>query len=129
MRLVVDSSAWIEWLAAGPQVDAIGTHLRAGEIVVPTIVMYEVHKWVAREQSEDLAAAVAGFLRTQTVVPLDEATAILASDVARHAGLASADAIILAHTRTLGARLLTLDHHFEHMPEAIYYPNGGRLRA
>ena len=56
------------------------------------------------------------------VVPLDTAIALLAADLHREHKLASADAIVYATARHVGAELLTCDAHFESLPDVAYFP-------
>ncbi len=55
MRLV-DTSAWIEWLTGSAVGKAVAPELpKADAWLVPTIVQYELAKWLAREADEDAA--------------------------------------------------------------------------
>lgn len=98
-------------------------------IIVPTLVVHEVHKWLVRNVTEEAADAVAVLLRDQTVAPLDIAVALLASELARTLKLSTADAVILAHAQREGVELVSLDHAFEGVPGVKYVPKGGRRRA
>lgn len=120
--LVVDSCCWIEWIANGPRADDVAKHLTApSAIIVPTLVAFEVHKWLARERGENVADAAIGALRSLTVVDLDLKVALLASELGRQHQLATADSIVLAHARLRQARVLTLDAHLGRLPDAIFY--------
>lgn len=127
MGLVLDSSAWIEWFVDGERAADVEAVFAPGvEILVPTLVVHEVHKWLARNVGEETADAVAGLLRDQTVVLLDISVALLASDLGRALKLSTADAIVLAHAQREGIDLVALDHAFEGVPGVRYFPKGGR---
>jgi predicted nucleic acid-binding protein len=98
--ILVDSSGWIEYLAARPRADAFARYIRGDEsLVTSTIQVYEVYKVVRRDVSEERAIESVAALRSTTIVPLDETLALEAADVSLEHGLAMADAIILATAR------------------------------
>ena len=56
---VVDTSVWIEWIVGSPLGETLALELPANDQwVVPTIVQYELSRWLAREMS-DAADALA----------------------------------------------------------------------
>jgi hypothetical protein len=53
MNCLVDTCGWIEWLIDGSLVDTFEPWLQQSElIIVPTIIQFELYKWVCRERSE-----------------------------------------------------------------------------
>jgi predicted nucleic acid-binding protein len=119
---VVDTSAWIEW-ASGSSLEAeIDRYLPpSDEWVVPTIVQFELAKWLLRigadaTQTEELI----GFSATCIVVPLTSGLAITAAALGREHGLPSADALVLSTARQCGADIVTCDVHFKDVPGVIY---------
>ena len=115
--ILVDSSAWIEWLIGTPTGDKVAAHLPdQGDWLVPTMVQLELAKWLTREVGEDKADQVIAFTQVCQVIPLDTEIALAAADACRVHKLASADAIIFATARAQGATLLTCDRHFEGLP-------------
>jgi uncharacterized protein with PIN domain len=51
---VVDTSAWLEWLSDSPLGRKVGLELPQTEgWIVPTIVQYELARYLAREVSEE----------------------------------------------------------------------------
>jgi predicted nucleic acid-binding protein len=115
--VLVDTSAWIEWLIASPTGDLVAAKLPAqADWLVPTMVQLELAKWLTREISEDKADQVIAFTQVCTVVPLDTEIALAAADACREKGLATADAIIFATAQMKGAELLTCDKHFAGLP-------------
>jgi predicted nucleic acid-binding protein len=111
--ILVDTSAWIEWLIGSPTGEKLDGHLpEQAEWLVPTMVQLELAKWLTREVGEDKADQVIGFTQLCTVVPLDTAIALAAAAACREHRLATADAIIFATAQAHGATLLTCDAHF-----------------
>jgi len=114
---VVDTSAWIEWLTAGAHGKKLAKQFPdKARCIVPTIVQLELSKWLLREAGEDEADQVIAYTQKCIVIPLDTTIALLAADLHREHKLATADAIVCATTRQMGAVLLTCDAHFEGLP-------------
>lgn len=115
--ILVDTSAWIEWLVASPTGDKLAPHLpEQADWLVPTMVQLELAKWLTREAGEDKADQVSAFTQVCTVIPLDTEIALAAAEACSAHKLATADAIIFATARAQGAALLTCDAHFEGLP-------------
>lgn len=115
--VLVDTSAWIEWLVDSATGAAVAEHLpEPADWLVPTMVQLELAKWLAREVGEDKADRVIAFTQVCRVVPLDTEIALAAADACREHRLATADAIIFATARAQGATLLTCDGHFKALP-------------
>lgn len=120
---VVDTSAWIEWLEGSALGAVLGPQIPdKGQCIVPTLVQLELAKWLMRERGEDEADQVIAYTLTCVVVPLDTTIALLAADLHRQHRLATADAIVYATARHLGAELLTCDAHFEGLPSVVLFP-------
>jgi predicted nucleic acid-binding protein len=115
--ILVDTSAWIEWLTDSPTGERLVEHLPdQAAWLVPTMVQLELAKWLTREVGEDKADQVIAFTQVCHVVPLDTEIALAAAEACRDHKLATADAIIFATARAHGATLLTSDGHFEGLP-------------
>lgn len=126
MRLV-DTSAWIEWLAASPTGAAIAAAIPAREAwLVPTIVQLELAKWLNREAGEDKADQVTAFTGMCVVAPLDTKIALAAAALCARHRLATADAIVYATALLHDADLLTCDAHFDGLPGVTFFPKTGR---
>lgn len=122
MRLV-DTSAWIEFLAGSPLGRAIQAELPArNEWLVPTVVQMELARWLTREVGEDEANRTIAFTTTCAVIDLDTRIALSAAEFGALYRLAMADAIIYATAHAHGADVLTCDRHFEHLPNIRYLP-------
>jgi predicted nucleic acid-binding protein len=125
MRLV-DTSAWIEWLAGTPTGRALSPHLpERSQWLVPTMVQHELAKWLTQEAGEDRADQVIAFTSTCQIADLDTPTALLAAEMCARHKLPTADAIIYATAKTHGADVLTCDAHFRDLPDVRYFEKAG----
>ncbi|MCL2830865.1 MAG: type II toxin-antitoxin system VapC family toxin [Betaproteobacteria bacterium] len=123
---VVDTSAWIEWLTGSALGQKLGKQFPAkSQCIVPTIVQLELSKWLLREVGEEEADQVIAYTQKCTVVPLDTTIALLAADLHREHGLATADAIVYATAQHQRAELLTCDVHFETLPGVLFFSRTG----
>jgi predicted nucleic acid-binding protein len=121
--VLVDTSAWIEWLIGSATGEALSESLpQQSDWLVPTMVQLELAKWLTREVGEDKADQVIAFTQVCQVVPLDTEIALAAADACRVHKLATADAIIFATAQARGATLLTCDAHFEGLPGVDFMP-------
>ena len=112
--ILIDTSAWIEWLVGSPTGDIVATHLPdQTEWLVPTMVQLELSKWMTREVGEDKTDQVIAFSQLCCIVALDTETALLAAESCRKYKLATADGIIFASAQINGAGLITCDSHFD----------------
>jgi uncharacterized protein len=120
---VIDTSAWIEFLLDSETGRKVAAEMpRRDEWVVPTIVQFELAKWLAREVQEDIEDAVLADTTKCIVVPLDTSLALRAAQLSRSRKLATADAVVYATAQALDAELLTCDAHFKDLPGVIYFP-------
>ena len=117
--MVVDSSVFFEILSNGPLRAKCERHLRDGEVVVPTLVLFEIYRKLKAKVSEDEALAAIGALRSYDVVDLTSEVALLAGDLSLEYSLAMADSFVLAHARHRHESLLTLDNDFAEVPGVI----------
>jgi len=125
MRLV-DSSAWIEFLAGSGIGRLVAQELPSRENwLVPTMVQLERAKWFSREGLEDTADEVIAFSETCVVADLDTQTALAAAELGARHELATADAIVYATALAFSADLLTCDAHFETLPFMRFVPKQG----
>lgn len=125
--VLVDTCGWIEWLADGPMADRFLPHLEAPEnILVPTVVQYELYKWLERNQGEQAAMKAIARTTRSMVVDLDTSVALLAAELSRDHRLSVADAVIDASARRYRAELVTSDDHFVGLPGVTYFPNKDR---
>ena len=115
--ILVDSSGWIEYLAARPKADQFARYIQGDEpLVTSAIQVYEIYKVVRRAIGEERAIESVSALRATTVVPLDEGLALEAADIALEHGLAMADAVLFATAARYRAEIVTADADFEGLP-------------
>lgn len=118
---LVDSSGWVEFLTAGPLADEYAGHLGdLGEVLTPSVVLYEVYKWVKRERGEEEALLVAAQLQKTELAPLTSTIALTAADMSLEHGLAMADAIVFATAAVHEAELITSDRDFASLAGVTY---------
>jgi predicted nucleic acid-binding protein len=118
---VVDSSGWIEYVVDGPNADFFaGPIEQADELLVPTISILEVFKWVLRERGEADALQAAALMQQGEVVELDTAIATRAAQLGLTHKLPLADSVMLATAETFGATLWTQDVDFDGLPGVRY---------
>ena len=119
--VVVDSSAWIDWLtesALAPEINRLMPERDV--IVVPTLVQLELVKWLRRERGEEASDEMLALTQMCQVVPLTTPIAVAAAELCRSHQLSTADAVILATAHHAGARLLTCDKHFSGLSGVQY---------
>ncbi len=122
---VVDSSAWLEYFAAGPHAGRFAAAIESpAELIVPTIVLLEVTKRVMQQRGEDAALQAAALLHQGEVVPFDSALALAAAKVGLENELPLADSIIFATAQQFTATLWTMDPDFEGLPNVRYVAKG-----
>jgi toxin FitB len=119
VRLVLDSSCWLEYLADTPRADLFAPAVEAPErLVVPVLTVYEVVKKLMRESGDEAATAALALMQQSEVV---EIGLPLAMDAALN-GLPLADSLIYATARHHDAELWTQDAHFEGLAGVRYFP-------
>jgi predicted nucleic acid-binding protein len=118
---LVDSCGWLEFLADGPNAGFFARPLvDTGNLLVPTICLYEVFKKTLQQRGEEAALDVAALMQQGKLADLDGAVALDAADIAVERKLSLADAVILATARAHGATVWTQDAHFEGIPGVRY---------
>lgn len=122
---LVDSSGWIEYLTAGPQATSFQPYLIEPDLLVPTVVMYEVYKFLRREVSEEWARRAVTRMQEAQIVPLDDSLAMEAADASLEHRLPFADAVVFATARRFSAVLVTGDKHFAGLPGVEYLAGEG----
>ena len=124
---VVDSSAWLEYFANGANAKHFaGAIERTGELIVPSVTLYEVFKKVLKDADEERALQAVAAMQQGTVVDLDGQIALLAARIGVERKLPMADSIILATALVHGAVVWTQDADFEGLPNVQYRPKERR---
>jgi predicted nucleic acid-binding protein len=122
---VVDSSAWLEYLAARPNAAYFAAAIEnTAELIVPTLILYEVFKRIVQQRSENEALQVIAVMQQGRIADLDSRTALSAARISIDHQLPMADSVILATARLNNALLWTQDSHFEGIPNVKYKKTG-----
>jgi len=121
VKVVLDSSGWIEFFTGGPLADRYAAYLTPRyQLITPTVVLYGVYKKIKRERGEETALLFAGRLSATQVVHLTESIAFLAADLSLRHGLAMADAIVYATAQDQEAEVVTGDADLKDLPGVVY---------
>ena len=119
---VVDSSAWLEYFADGPNAGVFAKPIEATRsLLVPSLSLFEVFKRVSQLRNEDEALRVVAVMEQGKVVDLDRATALEAARLSVLHHIAMADSVMLATAQRNRATLWTQDADFEGLLGARYY--------
>ena len=111
---VVDSSAWLEYLANGPNAGFFAKAIEdTQQLIVPTFSLFEVFKRVLEQRGEGDALQAVAVMRQGMVVDLDTPIALQAAKLSAEHRLPMADSIILATARSYDATLWTQDADFK----------------
>lgn len=111
---VVDSSAWLEYFADGPNASFFAEPVEdIDALVVPTLSLFEVFKRVLQQRDESTALEVAAVMQQGTIVELEATIALNAARLSVELRLPLADSVILATARQYGAELWTQDSDFD----------------
>ena len=120
---VVDSSGWIEFFTDGPQANAFADAIEASsQLIVPSLSLLEVFKWVLREHGESAAIQATALMQRGHVVELSAQLALEAAQLGLAHNLPMAGSVILATARQHKARLLTMDSDLAELSDVVWIP-------
>src|SRR5262245_49133187 len=118
---VIDSSAWLEYFANGPNAGFFSGPIEQPDgLLVPSLTIYEVFKRVLQQRNEDDALRAVALMQQGTVVDLDARLALSAARLSLEAKLPMADSVVLATARLHDATLWTQDTDFDGLPGVRY---------
>lgn len=118
---LVDSSGWLEFFTDGPLASKYSHYLEEPqELVVPTLVIYEVYKKIKKERNEEEALLSIAHMGKAKIVVLNDTLAMSAADVSLKYSLSMADAIIYATSLQENAKLITSDIHFSRLNNVVF---------
>jgi predicted nucleic acid-binding protein len=118
---VVDSSAWLEYFANGPNASFFAPPIEeTAGLVVPSLTIYEVFKRVLQQRAESDALRAVAVMQQGVIVDLDSRLALAAARLSLDAGLPMADSVVLATAQFHDATLWTQDADFEGLPGVRY---------
>ena len=118
---LVDSSAWLEYFADGRNAEFFAPAVeKTAELIVPTIVVFEVYKRIRQQRGAHAALEAVAILRAGRIVDLTLALAIAAAAISGSEKLPMADSVILASARAENAIIWTQDADFERLPNVKF---------
>jgi len=118
---VVDSSAWLEYLANGPDASFFAKAIEVTQqLIVPTLSLFEVFKRVLEQRGEGDALQAVAVMRQGMVVDLDGAIVLRGAKLSLEYRLPMADSVMLATARSYDATVWTQDADFEN-PLGVQY--------
>lgn len=118
---VVDSSGWIEYLTGGKNARFFDAPISdSGNLIIPTICLYEVFKRVLLIYGEEKALESIASMWVGNSVELTSKIALEAAHISIEFKLAMADSIIMATAQAQDATLWTQDEHFKDI-EGVKY--------
>lgn len=109
--MLLDSSVWIEVITQGKLYEKC-MHEKSDQIIVPTLVLFEVYRKLSKNLSEDKALIAIAMITQNQVQDMTQEVALTAADLSLEYNLGMADSLILAHSRIHKAKLITLDNDF-----------------
>lgn len=123
-RNLVDSSAWLEYFADGPNADLFAEAIEDRErLVVPTIVLLEVFRRTLQQRDEVTAIAISAQLRSGELVDLSPSLATEAASLGVAHRLPLADSVVYATARRHSCLVWTQDADFATLPDVVYHPH------
>lgn len=124
---VVDSSAWLEYFADGPNAQHFAAPIeKPGKLIVPSITLLEVFKRVAQQRDENAALQCIAVMQQGSVVDLDRALALSAAAMGLRHKLPLADSVIYATAQSRDALVWTQDADFDGLPGVRFWPRDVR---
>lgn len=111
---LVDSSGWIEYFINGKQAEQFSKPIEQVEkLIIPTIVTYEVFKYITHETDENTAWKAISAMHSGYIVDLNTDISLQAAQLSLKLKLPMADSIILATAQAYQANLWTQDSDFK----------------
>jgi toxin FitB len=124
---VVDSSAWLEYFANGPNAAFFAPAIeKTSDLLVPSLTLYEVFKRVLQQRDEGQALQAVAVMEQGSVIDLDAAMALIAARTSIEHRLPLADSVGLATARTHDAVLWTQDADFKGIAGVEYRKHRSR---
>ncbi len=118
---VVDSSAWLEYFADGPNATFFSEPIeQTHELIVPSVSLYEVFKRILQQTDESKALQSIAAMQQGTVVDLDSVLALNAAKLSIEHRLPMVDSLILATAHAFHATLWTQDEDFKGIGNVKY---------
>jgi predicted nucleic acid-binding protein len=118
---VVDSSAWPEYFANGPNAQFFAPPIeQTDKLIVPSLSLFEVFKRILQQRDEQDALQAVAVMQQGAVIDLDSSVALSAARLSVEKKLPMADIVVLATAREYGATPWTQDANFEGLDKVQY---------
>ena len=119
---LIDSCGWLEFFTDGPLGSSYEKELSAKpeEILVPSIVLYEVYKFLLRTSGEETAIRCTAHMTQCRIVDLDTTLALESAETSIASNLAMADAIVYTTSRKHSAPLITSDADLKGLEGVVF---------
>lgn len=118
---VVDSSGRLEYFADGANADFFAPAIEeVGELIVPTISLYEVFERILQQRGENAALQAVAAMQQGMVVEVDASVAIHAAKMSAALRIPMANSLILTTARRYDAIVWTQDADFKGL-EGVQY--------
>ena len=119
---VVDSSAWLEYFADGPNAARFAAAIEnQSKLLVPSITLLEVFKCISQQRDDSVALQYIAVMQQGEVVDLDADLALRAAVLGQQHKLPLADSIIYATAQRAKALVWTQDADFEGLSDVRYW--------
>ena len=120
---VVDSSAWLEYFADGPNAEHFAKVIeKVDGLLVPSITLLEVFKRISQQRDQATALQYVAVMQQGTVVELDAALALHAATLGLRHKLPLADSIVYATAQAGDALVWTQDKDFDGLAGVRFWP-------
>ena len=122
MLRIVDTCGWLEYIADTKNSKNFEQAiLDTKNLIVPSIIIYEVFKKICLDYCEDTALKVIAELKQGKVIEINETISIYAAKLSLEKKLPMADALIYATGLLYKATIYTQDNHFENLSGVQYF--------
>jgi len=122
MLRIVDTCGWLEYIADTKNSKNFEQAiLDTKNLIVPSIIIYEVFKKICLDYCEDTALEVIAELKQGKVIEINETISIYAAKLSLEKKLPMADALIYATGLLYKATIYTQDNHFENLSGVKYF--------
>jgi len=119
---VIDSSAWLEYFADGPNAKHFARPIeKPDELLVPSITLLEVFKRISQQRDEATALQYVAVMRQSAVAELDATLALRAAALGLRHKLPLADSIVYATAQAAGAVVWTQDADFDGLTDVKFW--------
>jgi predicted nucleic acid-binding protein len=120
---VVDSSGWLEYFAGSEAADFFSEALEdSGNLIVPTISVYEVFKRLLQQRTESEALIAVAAMQQGTIVELSNDIALSAARFSHNTKIPMADSIIYVTADAHSADVWTQDEDLKDLERVHYQP-------